>query len=96
MTLSQEPPGDGSEIATDTRGTGNAGDIEISTARFSILDGPDTDNNQISTGSLADGNGGDITIEATESIDLRGREIGSQQNLEERLQGAILPLTAIR
>ncbi|TAF56475.1 MAG: S-layer family protein [Oscillatoriales cyanobacterium] len=57
-----------SAITTQSRGTGEAGDIELTTGRLSITGGA-----SVFTSALAAGPAGRLTARATESIELSGR-----------------------
>jgi filamentous hemagglutinin family protein len=62
-------------LFTSTEGSGDAGNLTISTGNLIIRDGA-----QISTGTFSEGNGGDLNISASESIKLIGT--GISKNLQ--------------
>jgi filamentous hemagglutinin family protein len=57
-----------SVLASDTSGSGNAGDITITTGRLDILDG----GNINTSGSSSSGAGGNITIKASDTVTVKG------------------------
>lgn len=57
-----------SAITTQSRGTGEAGDIELTTGRLSMTGGA-----SVFTSALAAGPAGRLTVRATESIEVSGR-----------------------
>jgi filamentous hemagglutinin family protein len=57
-------------ISTSTFGSGESGDVTISTGRLAILDG-----GRVGAGTFfATGSGGDLTVNATESVEVIGAE----------------------
>ncbi len=73
----------GSIIGVSSLGTGDAGDIEIDTARLILSDG-----GRLNSAGFAEGDGGNIVISATEEIDIRGR---SRYNQPSRLNASVGP-----
>ncbi|MGD1902305.1 MAG: filamentous hemagglutinin N-terminal domain-containing protein [Geitlerinemataceae cyanobacterium] len=57
-----------SSITTQSRGTGEAGDIELSTGRLSVTGGA-----SVFTSALAEGPAGRLTVRASESVEVSGR-----------------------
>ena len=60
----------GSGISSNTLGTGDAGNLTISTGRLTLRNG-----SQVNSGTLGQGAGGDLTVNATELVEIGG--IGS-------------------
>ncbi|NET33307.1 MAG: S-layer family protein [Cyanothece sp. SIO1E1] len=58
-----------SQVSSRTEGTGQAGDLNIYTARLQI------DNGVVSAASFGDGDGGDLTVLAAEAIELSADEV---------------------
>ncbi|MBD2306480.1 S-layer family protein [Chroococcidiopsis sp. FACHB-1243] len=73
--LSVEPTLD-SELANETTGIGNAGDIEVSTARLVLQDG-----GAITTKTYSPARGGNITVNASESVKIIGSLTNDRQTL---------------
>lgn len=70
-------------ISASTFGSGNSGDIAVSTGRLSIVDG-----GLLTAGTLGTGAGGDVTINATESVEVIGVE-------KERLATSLIGVSAL-
>ncbi|MDJ0532953.1 MAG: filamentous hemagglutinin N-terminal domain-containing protein [Xenococcaceae cyanobacterium MO_207.B15] len=73
---------DGAQVSNDTRGIGNAGDLEISASEFILLEGTNLDNtgvsgifSQVATG--ASGDAGNLTIETGQLNILDGAQIST-------------------
>ncbi|NEO05939.1 MAG: filamentous hemagglutinin N-terminal domain-containing protein [Moorea sp. SIO3I8] len=57
----------GSSLRTQTQGTGNAGELNITTGQLIVSDGA-----QVSAATVGEGDGGNLTVDASESVQLIG------------------------
>lgn len=67
----------GSGLFSQTQGTGNAGDLSITTQRLIVRDGA-----EISSGTFGSGNAGNLSIKASESVTVSG---GWKDNIDPKI-----------
>ncbi|WP_229424332.1 filamentous hemagglutinin N-terminal domain-containing protein [Moorena producens] len=63
-----------SALSTQTEGTGNGGDVSITTGKLIVKDGA-----QVSAGTFDEGDGGDLSVDADSTVQLIGRSANGRR-----------------